>query len=98
VFRQPRELLQRAGLEVREMAEADVCCGMGGSYALKQPSISLAVLGRKLEHIRSAGAPDVATDCPGCVLQIAGGCDAAAMSVRVRHTAELIAGRLSPAE
>jgi iron-sulfur cluster protein len=98
VFEQPRELLALAGLRVHEMAESDVCCGMGGSYSLKLPSISRAVLGRKLENIRAAGARGVSTDCPGCVLQIRGGCDAAGMDVEVRHTAERLAERLAKPE
>lgn len=95
VFEQPRELLALAGLKVREMAESDVCCGMGGSYSLKLPAISRTVLERKLENIRAAGAGGVSTDCPGCVLQIRGGCDAAGMDVEVRHTAERLAERLA---
>lgn len=94
VSEQPRELLALAGYQVREMPESDVCCGMGGSYSLKLPSISRAVLDRKLSNIRSTGVPEVSTDCPGCVLQIRGGCDAAGMDVRVRHTAENLAERL----
>ncbi len=94
VFREPRELLMQAGHEVREVPEADVCCGMGGSYSLKMPAISQAVPRRKLENIGSTGAPDVSTDCPGCVLQIRGGRDSAGMNARVRHTAERLAERL----
>ncbi len=94
VSEQPRELLTLAGCRVHEMPEPDVCCGMGGSYSLKLPSVSRAVLERKLANIQSTGAPEVSTDCPGCVLQIRGGCDAAGMDVRVRHTAQILAERL----
>ncbi len=94
VSAEPRELLALAGYEVHEMPESDVCCGMGGSYSLKLPSVSRAVLERKLANIRSTGVPGVSTDCPGCVLQIRGGCDAAGMDVKVRHTAENLADRL----
>ena len=94
VSQEPRELLALAGYELHEMPESDVCCGMGGSYSLKMPSISRAVLHRKLENIQTSEAPDVSTDCPGCVLQIRGGCEAAGMNVKVRHTAERLAGRL----
>jgi iron-sulfur cluster protein len=95
VFREPRELLALAGHEVREMPEPDVCCGMGGSYSLKLPSVSRMVLQRKVENIRAAGAPEVNMDCPGCVLQIRGGCDAAGMQVKVRHSAESLAETLA---
>jgi iron-sulfur cluster protein len=94
---EPRELLNLAGCEIHEMAEPDVCCGMGGSYSLKQPTVSRAVLQRKLDNIRATGVPEVSTDCPGCVLQIRGGCDAGNLGVTVKHTAERLAERLDSA-
>jgi len=86
----PRELLRGAGYEIQEMAEADICCGMGGSYSVKMPEISAPMLERKLVNIQAAGAPVVAMDCPGCVMQIRGGADQRGVAVEVRHTAELI--------
>jgi iron-sulfur cluster protein len=94
VHAEPRELLQKAGYELAEMFECDMCCGMGGSYSLKLPEISAPILQRKLKNIRETGAPVVAMDCPGCVMQIRGGFDQADADVQVRHTAELLAEQL----
>ncbi|QWV94763.1 LUD domain-containing protein [Geomonas oryzisoli] len=94
VSEQPRELLQQAGYQVEEMFECDMCCGMGGSYSMKLPEISAPILKRKLKNIKDTGAPLVAMDCPGCVLQISGGFDQDEAPVRVKHTAELLAERL----
>ncbi|MDO5675166.1 MAG: LUD domain-containing protein [bacterium] len=94
VDRQPRELLQKAGYEISEMFECDVCCGMGGSYSVKLPEMSAPILQRKLKNIKDTGAPVVAMDCPGCVMQIRGGMDKDGAAVQVRHTAELIAEQL----
>ena len=91
VSEQPRELLKKAGFEVTEMFECDTCCGMGGSYSLKLPEISGPILQRKLKNIKDTGAPTVAMDCPGCVMQIRGGFDQDGADVKVRHTAELLA-------
>ena len=90
----PRELLQKTGYEISEMFECDVCCGMGGSYSVKLPEMSAPILQRKLKNIKDTGAPVVAMDCPGCVMQIGGGMDKDGAGVRVRHTAELIAEQL----
>jgi len=90
VHEEPRELLKKGGYELAEMFESDMCCGMGGSYSLKLPEISAPILRRKLENIRNTGAPLVAMDCPGCVMQIRGGFDKDGTPVRVRHTAELL--------
>jgi L-lactate dehydrogenase complex protein LldF len=90
----PRQLLRGAGYELREMQESDVCCGMGGSYSLKMPEVSSAMLARKLRMIAAAQAEGVALDCPGCLMQIRGGCAASDAPVRVHHTAEWLASLL----
>lgn len=94
VSEQPRELLQKAGYELAEMFECDTCCGMGGSYSLKLPEISAPILQRKLRNIKDTGAPTVAMDCPGCVMQIRGGLDQDGAALKVRHTAEILAEQL----
>ena len=91
--RAPRELLGKAGYELAEMFEADMCCGMGGSYSLKLPEISAPILQRKLTNIKGTGATIVALDCPGCAMQIRGGLDKDGAPIEVKHTAELIADR-----
>ena len=87
----PRRVLGGSGYELREMFESDVCCGMGGSYSLKLPQIAKPMLARKLDSIVKTGVLRVATDCPGCVMQIRGGLDKAGSPIKVRHTAELLA-------
>ncbi|MFZ0312001.1 MAG: L-lactate dehydrogenase (quinone) large subunit LdhH [Candidatus Korobacteraceae bacterium] len=94
VSQQPRELLTRAGFEISEMYEADMCCGMGGSYSLKLPEISAPILERKLKNIKETGAPLVVMDCPGCVMQIRGGLDKDGAEIKVEHTAQRLAEEL----
>ncbi len=94
VSQQPRELLTKAGYEISEMYEADMCCGMGGSYSLKLPEISAPILERKLKNIKDTGAPLVVMDCPGCVMQIRGGLDKDGAPIEVQHTAQQLADRL----
>ncbi|MGA3196443.1 MAG: L-lactate dehydrogenase (quinone) large subunit LdhH [Terriglobales bacterium] len=87
----PRKLMKQAGYELVEMNEADMCCGMGGSYTLKLPELSAPILERKLVHIEQAGVPLVLIDCPGCVMQIRGGLDKRGSSVKVELTAQRLA-------
>lgn len=94
VFEEPRELLKETGYDLVEMFEADICCGMGGSYSLKLPEISAPILERKLKNIKETGASLVAMDCPGCAMQIKGGFDKEGSAVTVKHTVELLAERL----
>lgn len=94
VFEQPRALLKRAGYEIAEMFECDMCCGMGGSYSIKLPEIAAPILARKLTNIKNTGAPVVATDCPGCIMQLRGGIDQDGADIKVKHTLELLAEQL----
>ncbi len=87
----PRKLMKQAGYEVVEMEEADMCCGMGGSYSIKLPEISAPILERKLVNIEKTGVPLLLIDCPGCVMQIGGGLDKRASNIKVEHTAQRLA-------
>jgi iron-sulfur cluster protein len=87
----PRELLRQAGFEITEMYEADMCCGMGGSYSLKLPEISAPILERKLHNIKETGATEVLMDCPGCLMQIRGGIDKDGAPIKAEHTAQRLA-------
>jgi iron-sulfur cluster protein len=92
VFDEPRKVLKElVGVEITEMSDCDKCCGFGGSYSIKYPEISQEVLKNKLENIKATGATLVAVDCPGCKLQIEGGLEAAGSSIRVEHSATLVA-------
>jgi glycolate oxidase iron-sulfur subunit len=67
----PRKLLQAIpGLELRELAETELCCGAAGTYNLTQPEMSARLARRKLENIRRTGARAVLTANAGCLLQI----------------------------
>jgi iron-sulfur cluster protein len=91
VYQEQRDLLSgTSGVELVEMKESDRCCGFAGSYSIKFPEISVPILERKLKNILETGAEVVAVDCPGCLMQIAGGLDQKDSKIRVKHTAELL--------
>ncbi|ACX51714.1 protein of unknown function DUF162 [Ammonifex degensii KC4] len=85
----PRELLLAGGAELKEMEPAELCCGFGGSFTLKFPELSRAILERKLQAIEGSGAETVALDCPGCLWQIG-----SVFSGKTKHTAEILAASL----
>lgn len=70
--------------------EADLCCGSAGSYSLTQPTLSRAVLRRKIEALRQARPDVVATGNPGCIMQIGAGLRAVGLSLPVVHPVELL--------
>lgn len=90
IYKEPRAALAAAGYELKEMFECDTCCGMGGSYTVKQPEISMQMLKRKLKNIEDTGAEYVSAECPGCLIQIAGGLDKCGSKIKAKHPAELM--------
>lgn len=91
VYQEQRDLLANTkGVELIEMNESDRCCGFAGSYSIKFPEISGPILDRKIQNIQETGAQVVAVDCPGCLMQIAGGLDQTYPEIKVKHTAELL--------
>jgi glycolate oxidase iron-sulfur subunit len=67
----PRQLLVDAGFDVRDPAEAHICCGSAGSYAILQPEMSATLKARKQAALAATGAHIVATSNIGCIGQIA---------------------------
>jgi glycolate oxidase iron-sulfur subunit len=81
----PKDLLRRAGFEVRDIAEAHLCCGSAGTYNILQPELAARLKERKLANIAATGAAVVASGNIGCMAQLAG--DA---NKPVVHTVELL--------
>ncbi len=87
---QPREILRSiAGLEYRELPEADWCCGGAGSYALTHYDLSRKVLDRKIDNVQSTGAKVLVTSCPACIIHLTYGIRQRGLPVRVCHLSEL---------
>jgi glycolate oxidase iron-sulfur subunit len=85
VHRQPKELLSACGFEVREPAEAHLCCGSAGTYNILQPEIALRLRDRKIGNIEKTAPDVIAAGNIGCIVQIAAG-----TAIPVLHPVELI--------
>jgi L-lactate dehydrogenase complex protein LldE len=94
VKRQPRDLLARVpGLELKEMAECETCCGFGGTFALKFGEVSTRLADNKCRHIADTGADAVVLGDLGCILNIEGRLRRRGdTTTRVLHVAEVLAG------
>jgi L-lactate dehydrogenase complex protein LldE len=92
---QPRRLLASVeGLELREMAERDVCCGFGGTFCVKYPDISNVMVGDKTRHIAATGADLVLAGDLGCLMNMAGKASREGRAFEARHVVEVLAGEL----
>ena len=73
VHDQPRALLRTVeGLRLAEMRDADVCCGFGGTFCVKYPDISNAIVGKKAANIAATGAGLLLAGDLGCLMNMAG--------------------------
>jgi L-lactate dehydrogenase complex protein LldE len=89
----PRRLLANVpGLTLVELPESEVCCGFGGTFSVKYPDISGAILDAKLNNILDTEANTVLAADLGCLMQIAGGLSRQGAKIEVRHVAEVLAG------
>ena len=92
VREEPRRLLRRVrGAEFVELPNADSCCGFGGTFSVKYPEISVAILDHKIEAIERAGVRAVVSGDASCLMQIGGRLSRQNSSVRTMHLAELLA-------
>lgn len=90
---QPRHLLASvAGLRLKELPGAEVCCGFGGTFCIKYPEISDKMVTDKEADIAATGAAAVLAGDLGCLLNIAGKLYRQGRRIEARHVAEVLAG------
>lgn len=80
------------GLHLRELEDANVCCGFGGTFCVKYPDISNRMVSNKTEQIVATGAETLLAGDMGCLMNMAGKLQREGANVRVRHVAEVLAG------
>lgn len=90
----PRRLLSRVkGLTLREMDIPEECCGFGGTFSVKFPSISGGMSRTKIESILKTGADTVVGVDASCLLQLRGVLSREGLPVKTMHLAQVLASR-----
>jgi len=91
--RAPRELLRRVpGVELVDLPGSDECCGFGGSFSVRLPEVSSAILDKKLDNVARTGADCLVACDGGCLMQMRGGLARRRSRVRALHLAQVLAG------
>ena len=72
------------------MQQAEVCCGFGGTFAVKYPEISGAMLQDKIDNIRDSEADTLIACDSTCLMHIAGGLEKQNVPVECLHLAQLL--------
>lgn len=90
---QPRKLLAAVdGLTLTELKDPDVCCGFGGTFSVKYPDLSGAIVDKKVVNVEDSGAATLLAGDMGCLMNMAGRLSRKGSKVEVRHVAEVLAG------
>ncbi len=88
---EPERLLRRVrSLEYVPLERADECCGFGGSFAVRFPGISGAMVNDKASFIEKTGASIVVATDAGCLMNIAGCLRRRGSAVRAIHLAQVL--------
>ena len=96
VGERPLQLLRAVqGIDLVELPGAEQCCGFGGTFALKNPAVSGAMLADKIAAVRQTGAAFAAATDASCLLHIGGGLSRLSTGIGTRHLAEILAATRS---
>lgn len=88
----PRKLLEQVrGLELKELPQAEECCGFGGTFAVKNAAVSTEMGLDKARHIEETGARAVCTVDNSCLMHIGGTLSRQGAGARPVHLAEILA-------
>jgi L-lactate dehydrogenase complex protein LldE len=91
---EPRRLIRHVrDAEFVELPNADACCGFGGTFSVKYPEISVAILDNKIDAIEASGVRAVVSADASCLMQIEGRLKRKGSAIRAMHLAELLAAR-----
>ncbi len=95
ITQEPRQILKALPqVEFIEMPDAGTCCGLGGTYSVYHYENSKRIGAKKAANITTSGAELVATDCPGCIMQLQDSINHADGGQRSVHILELLADAL----
>ena len=88
---QPRELLRGIpGVELHEIAEAELCCGSAGIYNILNPEPARELGDRKAANIVATGAELLVTANPGCLMQVTSAIERSGHPMGMAHTIEVL--------
>lgn len=88
---EPRKLLaQVEGLTLIEMEESDTCCGFGGTFAVKNEPISVAMGQQKVEFAMATGAEYIISTEASCLMHLQGIIDKQNLPIKTIHIVDVL--------
>ncbi|PKB79747.1 MAG: Fe-S oxidoreductase [SAR202 cluster bacterium Io17-Chloro-G9] len=91
VREEPQKLLGRvSGLELKDLPQAETCCGFGGAFSVKFPHISEGMLADKVANVVASGAETLVSCDMGCLMHIDGALRRQFPAIRSTHLAQVL--------
>jgi L-lactate dehydrogenase complex protein LldE len=91
VLEEPRELLRNVeGLELLDWENEELCCGFGGTFAVKMPDVSTAMADEKIKALEASGADTLISGDSSCLMQLSGRLKRMGRETRVYHLAQIL--------
>src|SRR5919107_848321 len=91
VLEEPLELLRNVcGLELLEWDNEELCCGFGGTFAVKMPDVSSAMADEKIKALRASGADTLISGDSSCLMHLSGRLGRTGQRARVYHLAQIL--------
>jgi len=88
---EPERLLRKVrGLELLPLERHDECCGFGGSFSVRYPEISGAMVTDKAKFVEQSGTDLVVATDSGCLMNITGCLRRRGSKVRALHVAQVL--------
>ncbi|MEI8126691.1 MAG: (Fe-S)-binding protein [Actinomycetota bacterium] len=88
----PESLLRAVdGLTLVPLEDSTTCCGFGGTFALKNSDVSVAMLSDKVARVTATNAEVVSSCDSSCLMQIGGGLSRSDAPTKPLHLAEILA-------
>ncbi|WP_316829473.1 (Fe-S)-binding protein [Pedobacter aquatilis] len=88
---EPRQLLSKVhGLEMLELADSDMCCGFGGTFAVKFDAISSAMAEQKVNNALAQQADYIISTDLSCLLHLQGYIDKNNLPIKTMHIADVL--------
>ena len=91
VREEPQKLLRQVpGLDLKDLPQAETCCGFGGAFSVKYPHISEGMLADKIANVAESGAETLVSCDMGCLMHIDGALRRQFPSIRSKHLAQVL--------
>ncbi|MGB3681445.1 MAG: (Fe-S)-binding protein, partial [Rubrobacteraceae bacterium] len=91
LLEEPRELLREVdGLNLVDWENEELCCGFGGTFAVKMPDVSTAMADEKIKALEKSGADTLVSGDSSCLMHLAGRLRRTGYDTRVLHLAQVL--------